>query len=88
MLLNDRKPKLHLLGQQNIVHGCLTEVGAYESVCQPKQQVEEVVFMTEKPGSAVRQGGHGLTATSQITNHRFRQQETSELERRANAEKE
>lgn len=42
----------------------LIEVGAYQSVCQPEQQVEEVVFVSEKPGSGVRQGGRSLTATS------------------------
>lgn len=71
MLLNEKaKPKLHVSGQKEC---CLlaSEVGAYKSVCQPEQQVEEVVFMTEKPGSGVRQGGRSLTATLQVTNHRL-----------------
>lgn len=68
---DETKPKLYFSGQQNIVYGGLIEVGAYQSVCQPQQQVEKVVFMTEKPGSSVRQGGRSLTATSQVTNHRF-----------------
>ena len=49
-------------------------------MCQPQQQVEKVVLMTEKPGPGVRQGGPGLTAAPQVTNHRFRQEETSELD--------
>lgn len=36
--------------------------------------------MTEKPSSGVRQGGRSLTATSQVTDHRFWQEETGELE--------
>lgn len=54
MLLNETKPTLYFSCQQNIVHWCLTEAGAYKSVRQPEQQVKEVVFMTEKPGSGVR----------------------------------
>lgn len=38
---------------------------------QPKQQVEEVVFVTEEPGSAEDQGWRGLTAAAQVTSHRF-----------------
>ncbi len=37
--------------------------------------------MTEKPALGVRHGGRGLTAASQVTNHRFRQEETCKLER-------
>lgn len=35
--------------------------------------------MTDEPGSGVRQGGRRLTATSQVTNHRFCQEEAVEL---------
>lgn len=88
MLLNEKaKPKLHVSDQKEY---CLwvSEVGAYKSVCQPEQQVEEVVFMTEKPGSGVRQGGRSPTATLQVTNHRLWQEETSELQRRPDTKKE
>lgn len=51
-------------------------LASYQSVREPEQQVEEMVFVTKKPGSAVGQRGGGSTAATQVTHDRLRQEET------------
>lgn len=59
----------------------------HQFLCQPQQQVEEVVLVAKEPGSPRGQGGRGPDATLQVTNHVLGQQNTCELSRREKEEK-
>ncbi|TNN80280.1 hypothetical protein EYF80_009605 [Liparis tanakae] len=58
-LQGGRGPVVRLLSESQLSQ--LDSLGS----STPEKQVEEVVFVTDEPGSGVRQGGRGLTAASQ-----------------------